>query len=100
LRPCCRGAATQEIASNAQQAAEGTTHVAANIVDVNKGAVETGSASSQVLASARTLAGESNRLRDEVYISWKRAVLKAIQLTFEAVDYKRPNLDLVLVEPG
>jgi methyl-accepting chemotaxis protein len=59
-------AATKEISRNAQQAAQGTAKVAANITDANTGTVETGSASSQVLASAKTLAGESVRLKDEV----------------------------------
>jgi methyl-accepting chemotaxis protein len=61
-----QGAATEEIARNVQQAASGTTEVAANILEVNKGAGETGSASSQVLASARALSGEGNRLKIEV----------------------------------
>ncbi len=49
-----------------QQAAQGTTQVASNITDVSRGAAETGSASAQVLASARSLAGESNRLKLEL----------------------------------
>jgi methyl-accepting chemotaxis protein len=61
-----QGAATQEIASNAQQAAQGTAQVATHIMQVNKGAAETGSASGQVLASAKTLSGESARLKHEV----------------------------------
>jgi methyl-accepting chemotaxis protein len=61
-----QGAATQEIARNVQQAAQGTTQVASNITEVNRGAGETGSASSQVLSSAQSLAGESNRLKLEV----------------------------------
>jgi methyl-accepting chemotaxis protein len=61
-----QGAATEEIARNVQQAASGTTQVAANILEVNTGAGETGSASSQVLASARALSGEGNRLKIEV----------------------------------
>jgi ABC-type transporter Mla subunit MlaD len=61
-----QGAATREIARNAQQAATGTTQVAAHIIDVSKGAAETGSASSEVLAAARTLAGESVRLKHEI----------------------------------
>jgi methyl-accepting chemotaxis protein len=40
--------------------------VADNIGDVNRGAGETGSASAQVLASARSLADEGSRLRLEV----------------------------------
>jgi methyl-accepting chemotaxis protein len=61
-----QGAVTQEISRNVQQAAHGTAQVAHNIVDVNRGASETGSASSQVLASARALAREGNRLKVEV----------------------------------
>jgi methyl-accepting chemotaxis protein len=61
-----QGAATHEIARNVQEAAKGTAEVAGNIVHVNQGAGETGSASTQVLASAQALAGESNRLKSEV----------------------------------
>ena len=60
------GAATQEIARNVAQAAQGTTQVASNITDVNRGAGETGSASSQVLTAAQSLSNESNRLKVEV----------------------------------
>ena len=49
-----------------QQAAQGTAQVAVNITDVNKGAGETGSASTQVLSSAQSLASESNHLKVEV----------------------------------
>lgn len=62
-----QGAATAEIARNVQQAAQGTAQVAGNITEVNRGAGETGAASSQVLSSARSLAGESNRLKLEVH---------------------------------
>jgi methyl-accepting chemotaxis protein len=61
-----QGGATQEIVHNVQDAAKSTSQVAANIVEVNKGAYETSSASSQVLASAQSLSGESNRLKLEV----------------------------------
>jgi methyl-accepting chemotaxis protein len=61
-----QGAATQEISRNIQQAALGTHQVASNITDVKHGAVETGSASSQVLASAQTLSNDSVRLKTEV----------------------------------
>jgi methyl-accepting chemotaxis protein len=61
-----QGAATQEISRNVQQAAQGTNAVAANIVDVNRGASETGSASGQVLASAQALSADGNRLKLEV----------------------------------
>jgi methyl-accepting chemotaxis protein len=61
-----QGAATTEIARNVQQAAKGTAQVATNIMDVNQGAGETGSASAQVHASSQQLAGESNKLKAEV----------------------------------
>jgi methyl-accepting chemotaxis protein len=40
--------------------------VSSNILDVQRGAGETGSASAQVHASARSLSAESNRLKMEV----------------------------------
>jgi len=61
-----QGAATQEISRNVQQAAQGTSRVSVNIGDVQRGATETGSASSQVLASAQSLSVESNRLKLEL----------------------------------
>ena len=61
-----QGAATQEISRNVQQAAHGTQQVSANITDVQRGAAETGSASSQVLSAARLLSGDSSRLKTEV----------------------------------
>jgi methyl-accepting chemotaxis protein len=61
-----QGAATQEISRNVQQAAQGTHQVSANITDVQRGASETGSASSQVLSAAQMLSGDSNRLKAEV----------------------------------
>jgi len=62
-----QGAATHEISRNVQQAAaHGTQQVSANITDVQRGAVETGSASGQVLSSANSLAGDGNRLKHEV----------------------------------
>jgi methyl-accepting chemotaxis protein len=61
-----QGAATQEIARNVQQAALGTTQVATNIADVNRGAGDTGLASSQVLSSAQLLSNENKRLKAEV----------------------------------
>ncbi|WP_423864636.1 methyl-accepting chemotaxis protein [Bradyrhizobium sp.] len=61
-----QGAATQEISRNVQQASLGTTEVSANLTDVQRGANETGSASSQVLSAARSLSGESDRLKQEV----------------------------------
>jgi methyl-accepting chemotaxis protein len=61
-----QGAATQEISRNIQHAAQGTAQVSSSITDVQRGASETGSASSQVLSAARSLSVESNRLRLEV----------------------------------
>jgi methyl-accepting chemotaxis protein len=61
-----QGAATQEISRNVQQAAHGTQQVSSNVTDVQRGASETGSASSQVLSAAKSLSGDSNRLKLEV----------------------------------
>jgi methyl-accepting chemotaxis protein len=61
-----QGAATQEISRNVHQAAQGTAQVATNITNVNHGAGETGSASVQVLSSARSLSQDSNRLKAEI----------------------------------
>jgi methyl-accepting chemotaxis protein len=61
-----QGAATHEISRNVQQAAHGTVQVSSNIADVQRGASETGMASSQVLSAAKSLSGDSNRLKLEV----------------------------------
>jgi methyl-accepting chemotaxis protein len=61
-----QGAATQEISRNVQQAAQGTQQVSSNITDVQRGASETGSASSHVLSAAKSLSGDSSRLKLEV----------------------------------
>jgi len=61
-----QGTATQEIARNVQQAARGSAGVADNIVSVSRAATETGTASTQVLDSARALASESGHLKHEV----------------------------------
>jgi methyl-accepting chemotaxis protein len=61
-----QSSATQEIARSVQSVAQGTHEAAANIVQVNRGATETGSASADVLNSARTLSTESTRLREEL----------------------------------
>ena len=58
--------ATQEIARSVQNVAKGTDEAAADIMEVNRGATETGSASEEVLNSARTLSTESTRLRAEL----------------------------------
>jgi methyl-accepting chemotaxis protein len=61
-----QSSATQEIARNVQNVARGTEEAAANIMQVNRGATETGSASEEVLHSAKTLSSESARLREEL----------------------------------
>jgi methyl-accepting chemotaxis protein len=61
-----QSSATQEIARSVQNVAEGTGEAAVNIMEVNRGAAETGSASANVLESARSLSAESSRLRDEL----------------------------------
>ncbi|AWL93007.1 methyl-accepting chemotaxis protein [Bradyrhizobium ottawaense] len=61
-----QGAATQEISRNVQQAAQGTHGVSTHITDVQQGATETGSASSQLLSAAQSLSHDSNRLKLEV----------------------------------
>jgi methyl-accepting chemotaxis protein len=61
-----QGAATREISRNVQQAAHGTQRVSTNITDVERGASETGSASSQVLSAAQSLSRDSSRLKLEV----------------------------------
>ena len=61
-----QSSATQEIARSVQNVAQGTQEAAANIMQVNRGATETGSASEDVLNSARTLSSESTRLRAEL----------------------------------
>ena len=61
-----QGAATGEIARNVQNAAHGTTQVAANIGKVDRGASDTGVASSQVLSAAQALSHEGGQLKNEV----------------------------------
>jgi CHASE3 domain sensor protein len=61
-----QSSATQEIARSVQNVAEGTGEAAVNIMGVNRGTAETGSASANVLESARSLSAESSRLREEL----------------------------------
>ena len=49
-----------------QNVAQGTQQAAVNITEVNRGATETGSASEEVLNSAKTLSSESTRLREQL----------------------------------
>jgi len=61
-----QGAATKEISRNIQEASRGTAEVNTNIVDVQRGASATGSASGGLLSAAQSLSQESDRLRQEV----------------------------------
>jgi methyl-accepting chemotaxis protein len=61
-----QGAATQDISRSVQRAAESTMQVSSSVTDVQRGANETGSASSQLLAAAQSLSGNSKRLKLEV----------------------------------
>jgi methyl-accepting chemotaxis protein len=61
-----QGSATQEIARSVQNVAKGTQAASEDVMQVNRGATETGSASEEVLNSARSLSGESTRLRAEL----------------------------------
>jgi methyl-accepting chemotaxis protein len=70
-----QGAATAEIARNVGEAAKGTAEVADKISHVNRGASATGTASAQVLSSAKSLSNESGNLKAEVdrFLSTVRA---------------------------
>lgn len=61
-----QGAATQEIARNAQEASVGTTEVANNVSGVNQAATETGTAATQVLDAAQGLSKQSEGLSQEI----------------------------------
>lgn len=59
-------AATQEIARNVQGIAAGTHDTTRNISQLSRGAAETSNASEDLLGSAKSLSGESLRLRSEL----------------------------------
>ncbi|MCK1395712.1 methyl-accepting chemotaxis protein [Bradyrhizobium sp. 1] len=61
-----QSAATHEISRNVQDAALGAAQVTSNILEVQRGASETGSASGRVLDAAQLLSAESFRLKREV----------------------------------
>jgi methyl-accepting chemotaxis protein len=61
-----QGLATREIALSVRRAADGTSRAAVNIANVSRRASETGSASNQVLTSARSLSAEGNKLKIEI----------------------------------
>jgi uncharacterized protein YoxC len=61
-----QGAATQEIARNVHEAAMGTHQVSININGVSRGAMETGTAASQVLDAAGDLSRQAEQLSGDV----------------------------------
>jgi methyl-accepting chemotaxis protein len=61
-----QGAATQEIARNIHEAAQGTNQVSSSIVGVNQAAGETGVAASRVLTSSDELGKQAVTLRADV----------------------------------
>jgi methyl-accepting chemotaxis protein len=61
-----QGSATNEIFRNVQHVAQAARQVSSNITDVQRGASETGAASSVVLSAARLPSSDSNRLKVEV----------------------------------
>ncbi|KIZ45586.1 chemotaxis protein [Rhodopseudomonas palustris] len=61
-----QGAATAAISRDVQQVAGDTRNVTANIAEVQRGATDTGLASSQVFSEAHALSGESANLKSEV----------------------------------
>ncbi len=61
-----QGAATQEIARNVAQAADGTQLVSSNILAVTQASAETGTAASQVQASSAEVAQQAEGLRSQV----------------------------------
>jgi methyl-accepting chemotaxis protein len=61
-----QGSATQEIARNVHEAANGTRHVSATIAGVSEGATETGGAATQVLAASADLSRQTELLRADV----------------------------------
>src|SRR6202035_459963 len=61
-----QGAATREIASNINQAADGTNQVSHNIATVQKATSGNGETATQMLATAVTLASQAENLRRRV----------------------------------
>jgi methyl-accepting chemotaxis protein len=59
-------AAVREIATNSQQAAQGTQDVASNIAGVSEGVRETASLAGEVLAAAKNLSESSAKLKSEI----------------------------------
>jgi hypothetical protein len=88
-----QGAATAEIARNVGEAAKGTAEVAEKITRVNHGASATGSASTQVLTSARSLSKESGHLKSEVenFLNTVRAACTAIRFVHAGEPWLVPS---------
>jgi methyl-accepting chemotaxis protein len=61
-----QGAATQEIARNVHDAAQGTGQVSSSITGVNQAAGQTGTAAGKVLASADELGKQAKTLHDQI----------------------------------
>jgi methyl-accepting chemotaxis protein len=61
-----QGAATQEIARNVAQAADGTQLVSSNILSVTQASAETGTAAGQVQASSAEVAQQAEGLKHQV----------------------------------
>jgi hypothetical protein len=61
-----QGAATQEIARNVHEAATATQRVSSNITGVSRGAMQTGTAASEVLGAATALSRQAEQLSGEV----------------------------------
>jgi len=61
-----QGKTIESMSRSVVQAAQGTSLVASHITDVNSAASQTGSASAQVLASAKELAEDGSRLKHEL----------------------------------
>ena len=61
-----QGMVTQQTSRNVQRTALGTLQESSNIMEVKRGASETGLASSQVFSAAQSLSGESSRLKNSI----------------------------------
>jgi methyl-accepting chemotaxis protein len=61
-----QGSVTREITHNVHEAARGTDQVSGSILDVKRGAGETGAAASKVLDAAQILTRQSEGLRVEL----------------------------------
>ena len=74
-----QSSATQEIARSVQNVAQGTQEAAANIMQVNRGATETGSASEEVLNSARRCRAKARGCAKSSTASWRISARRSAQ---------------------